>query len=111
MAVAAFLAELEGLTHSARQKRMVDLGRASLTDPSAKALLEALAREGDAYARTLVVASVHGSRDGALARHLIEDPSRTVRRRAARVVAVVCDDAQAAQALACTDTSRSRTRL
>ncbi len=111
MDVAALLADLEGLTHSARQKRMVDLGRASLEDASAKAILEAFGASEDAYVRALVVTSLHGSRDGALALRLLEDPSRFVRRCVSRLVALVCDDAQAALALLRSDTPRSRTKL
>lgn len=111
MAADAFLAELEGLTHAARQKRMVDLGRASLTDGEAKALVASLVASEDAYARALAAASLYGSRDGALAVSLMNDPSRIVRTRAARTVPVLCDDAQAALALARATTARARMKL
>ncbi len=105
------LLELESLTHAARWRRMVDLGRASLTEAAARDVLAALATSEDAYARTLLVASLYGSRDGALALRLLEDASRSVRRLTAAAVPLVCDDAQATEALARVDTSRARTQL
>ncbi|HSO34906.1 MAG TPA: hypothetical protein VLT33_20395, partial [Labilithrix sp.] len=99
MDVEALLGELEGMTHPGRWRRMVELGRASKADEPTRRLLGELGALDDAYARTLVVASLQGSRDGALALRLLEDPSRSVRRLAAAAVPIVCDDAQAAAAL------------
>ena len=76
MDLTAFLVELEGITHRARQGRLVELGRASLSDPDMKALVDAL-KAGDAYARSLAVTTIYGSRDGALALELALDTSRT----------------------------------
>ena len=112
MDAAALVAELEGITHAARWRRMVDLGRAAVAaDEEARAVLDGLGASEDAYARTLLVASIYGSRDGALALRLLEDPSRSVRRLAAAAVPIVCDDAQATDALAGVDTARARTLL
>lgn len=107
----AFLADIEGLTHTARHRRMVELGRSSRADESARSLLTTLAASDDAYARSLVVTSLHGSRDAALALTLTRDPSRIVRRRVARVVPILCDDAQAVEALTTSDTPRARLQL
>ena len=111
MDVEALLGELEGMTHPGRWRRMVELGRASKADEPTRRLLGELGALDDAYARTLVVASLHGSRDGALALRLLEDASRSVRRLAAATVPVVCDDAQAAAALGLVDTPHARTQL
>lgn len=112
MDAAALLAELEAKTHAARWRRMVDLGRAAAAaDVDARATLHALGTSDDAYARTLLVASLYGSRDGSLALRLLDDPSRSVRRLAAAAVPLVCDDAQATDALARVDTARARTQL
>lgn len=111
MTLSELLDALDGLTHAARQKRLVDLGRLSTTDTSAKALLSELAGSDDAYARTLVVASLFGSRDGALALQLLTDRSRAVRQRALCAAAVVCSDAEAARALELCVTTKARDRL
>ncbi len=108
---ATFLSELEGLAHIARQRRLVQLGRASVSDAEAGALLDALVASADAYARSLVVTSLYGSRDVERAYRLLTDPSRLVRRRTARIVPVICDDAQAAEALARCTTVRAQKRL
>jgi cellulose synthase operon protein C len=108
---ATFLSELEGLTHIARQQRLVTLGRAALGDTEARALLDGLAASEDAYARSLVVTSLYGSRDVERAYGLLADRSRLVRRRTARIIPVICDDAQAAQALSRCNTVRAQKRL
>jgi len=111
MTADAFLAELEALTHAARQRRMVDVGRESLTDAAAKALVTELAASDDAYARTLAVASLYGSRDGDLALSFAADRSRLVRQRVARAIPIVCDDARAQLALERATSGKSRTQL
>ncbi|WP_437280831.1 hypothetical protein WME90_09835 [Sorangium sp. So ce375] len=100
MDTASFLAELEPLAHHDRVRRVVDLGRAAARgDAGARALLGALSGSAQPYERLLALMSVYGSGDGARVVAAVSDPSRTVRRRAARMVARFCDDAQALSAL------------
>lgn len=110
--VEAFLAEVEGLTHNARQRRMVDLGQAAAKgDEAAKALLRGLVASNSAYARALAVTSIFGSKDSELALTMIADRSRLVRSRAARVIVHVGTDEQCAKALARCVTTKARTKL
>ncbi|MCE9580023.1 MAG: hypothetical protein K8W52_43305, partial [Deltaproteobacteria bacterium] len=97
MTAAELLTELEPLTHAARMRRMVELGRQ--TDADAQATLAALAADDGVYPRFLALMSAYGSRDGAQVLARLDDPSRTIRHAACRLVAVVCDDAQAQDAL------------
>src|SRR5688572_20575942 len=94
----ALLADLEPLTHNARIKRMIDLGRASARgDEKIRALLAELRASPDAYARLLGLHAASGAQDGAPVLAAINDPSRIVRRTAARLAAVLCSDAQVAE--------------
>ncbi|WP_437783310.1 hypothetical protein [Sorangium sp. So ce1097] len=100
MDAAPLLDEIEPLTHHDRARRAVDLGRAAARgDAGAAALLDGLSRSAQAYERLLALMSVYGSGDGARVVAAVSDPSRSVRRRASRMVARFCDDAQALAAL------------
>lgn len=94
-----FLKELDGLTHSARIQRMVELGRASQADASARALIDSL-EEGDVYERFLATESCFGSRDGARLLRRVSDPSALVRGSVIPIIPLACDDAQVQAALA-----------
>lgn len=95
----AFLAELEPLTRYDRIRRAIEAGRRAASSDAAAALLDELRRSPDAYERLLAILSVHGSKDGARVLEFLGDPSRAVRRSAAPLVALYCDDAQAEAAL------------
>ncbi len=74
MSAADLLHELEPLTHDARIRRMVELGRAAAAhDPAVAATLEALSR-GGVHERMLALHACHGSRDGAHAVRAASDP-------------------------------------
>ncbi|WP_437769286.1 hypothetical protein WMF27_09245 [Sorangium sp. So ce281] len=100
MDAASFLADIEPLAHHDRVRRVVELGRAAARgDAGASALLGALWSSAQPYERLLALMSVYGSGDGARVVAAVSDPSRSVRRRASRMVARFCDDAQALAAL------------
>ncbi|MGK4008898.1 hypothetical protein WMF31_40205 [Sorangium sp. So ce1036] len=100
MDTAAFLAEIEPLKNDDRVRRVVSLGRdAAAGDAGARAILAALSVSAQPYERLLALLGVHGTGDGARVVAALSDPSRTVRRRAARMVPRFCDDAQALAAL------------
>jgi hypothetical protein len=112
MGIESFLTELSAVTHHARMRRMVDVGRRSAAgDADASELIAALARHDNPYGRLLAAQAAHGSRDGGLVLAGLRDASRCVRARAAKIVAVVCDDAQAAEALALVLPGEPRSRL
>src|SRR5690349_5837860 len=77
--VRALLAELEGLDHHRRVVRMVELGRASRTDPAVRALLAGMAG-ADWYQRFLAVHAGYGSADAEAARRAAADASNSVRK-------------------------------
>lgn len=93
-AASQLLRALETTHHPARLERMAALGR----DASQRATVDELAA-GEPYERRLALASVFGSRDGKRVLAGLSDVSRTVRGLAMRLVAVVCDDAEAREAL------------
>ena len=96
----ALLAEVEGLAHRDRVRRLVFLGRdASKGDLQARQTIAELHQSPDAFERMLALMTAFGSRDGALVLAGVSDVSRTVRRKACRMVAVFCDDTQVAAAL------------
>lgn len=94
---ASLLAELEAMTHSARMRRMVDVGRAALGNSAVKAMLDEMER-GGFHERGLSLQSCYGSRDGGRVLHALSDPSRLLRGLAIRLVALACDFDQALQA-------------
>lgn len=108
----ALLADLEPLTHNARVRRMIDIGRAAARgDQEPRALLAELKASPDAYARLLALHAANGARDGAAIVDAVTDTSRVVRRTAARLVAIVCTDAQVAEALSRIIERRTARRL
>lgn len=110
MTPAQLLRELEPLTHCARVRRMVEVGRLARGDASAAATLAAL-EQGGFYERWLSLQACHGSRDAARVLRALTDPSRAIRGRARRLVPVVCDDAQAESALERVSSLPERRRL
>lgn len=97
----ALLADLEPLTHSARIRRMIELGRASARgDEEPRAVLAELRSSPEAYCRLLALYAANGALDGAAALASVSDPSRLIRRTAARFASILCTDAQLAEALA-----------
>ena len=111
MTADALVAELEPLTHVERMVRMVDLGRrAGNGDEDAGRLIDELA-DGSTYRRLLALQTVYGSRDGTRAAAALTDPSRLVRHRGAKLVALVCSDDQAGRALASVAGHKLRRRL
>ncbi len=95
---AALLKRVRPLTHVARVRAMVDLGRAARTDTAMAALLSSCAR-GSFEERWLALYACFGSRDGAYVLHALSDSSRAVRSLALSLVPHACDDAQAEEAL------------
>src|SRR5262245_59263627 len=91
------LDELELLTHSARVRRMVELGRSVPRDPALQACIDSLAN-GDAYERGLALMTCFGSRDGARVLRALADPSRTLRGLALTLLAQVSSDQDVEQA-------------
>src|SRR4051794_10317506 len=89
--VRALLAELEGLDHHRRVVRMVELGRASRTDPGVRGLLAGMA-DADWYQRHLAVHAGYGSGDAVAARRAAADASRSVRGVALGLLAHIGDD-------------------
>jgi hypothetical protein len=96
----ALVAELEPLTHHDRTRRLVQEGmRAAAGDAEIGGVIDELWRSPEAYERLIALTSARGSRDGARVVEALSDPSRSVRRAASRMVAQLCDDAQAGAAL------------
>ncbi|MCP3141626.1 hypothetical protein [Pyxidicoccus xibeiensis] len=91
-------AELSSTHHTARIRRMVELGRRAPTEPGAHAALEGLS-QGDAYERRLALAAQYTRRDGAAVLRATSDASARIRSLAFKLVAIACDDAQALEAL------------
>lgn len=100
MATTTSLTELSATHHDERVARLIALGKqAAAGDGKARAEIDALHRSADAFARAMAVWTAFGSKDGALILRSLHDASAHVRRLAFRLVAVVCDDAQAFDAL------------
>lgn len=90
---ASFLAEVEPLTHHQRTRAVVELGRSAASgDARAQGIIAALGASDSSYERLLGLLSAFGSRHGAAVRAHVNDPSRTVRRKAARMLAVLGSD-------------------
>ncbi|HZG69103.1 MAG TPA: hypothetical protein VEZ12_20385, partial [Herpetosiphonaceae bacterium] len=87
------------MPHSARMRRMVELGRQARTDAGIVTLLDELAG-GDFYSRSLAVQSCYGSGDGKRALRALDDPSAGIRTHTISLVALVCDDDEVRAALA-----------
>lgn len=80
------LAELEGMPHGGRMRRMSELGQSARADAGAASLIDALAASESMYERMLALQSCQGSGDAALALRMLEDASATIRQRARRLV-------------------------
>jgi hypothetical protein len=91
MASGGLPAEWEALSHSARVRKAVELGRQSRSDATAARLLRDW-RAGGFTQRLLATFACHGSRDSAALLALTADPSRTVARVALSVLCDVGDD-------------------
>ncbi|HLW00278.1 MAG TPA: hypothetical protein VKT82_16545 [Ktedonobacterales bacterium] len=98
MTAEELLAALELLPHHARVQRMVELGRMAAGDASVTAMLAAF-EQGEFYERWLALQSYYGSRDGAQVLRALSDPSRLIRAGAIKLAALLCNDAQAQEAL------------
>jgi hypothetical protein len=94
----ALLQELEALPHDARMRRMVEVGRLAARDRAAAATLAAL-EQGGFYEHFLALQACHGTRDAAPALRLLAGPSRSLRGRAARLLALLGTDEQVSAAL------------
>ncbi len=92
------LQQLEPLTHDARIRQMVEIGRLATRDNSVAATLNAL-EKGGFYERWLALQSCYGSRNGARALRAFADPSRVIRSLAQRLLPLIGDDAQVQAAL------------
>ncbi len=96
----SLLSELEPLTHHARARRMVELGRrAASGDSDALACVGAMRSHESIYVRCLALQTVYGSRDAAVVLGCIGDVSRSVRRKAARLLRIACSNEQITAAL------------
>lgn len=84
-------AEWEALSHSARIRKAVEVGRQSRSDFAAARLLRDW-RTGGFTQRLLATFACHGSRDSATLLVLNADPSRTIARLALSVLCDVGDD-------------------
>lgn len=91
-------AELEPLTHAARMRRMVEVGRLAARDAGVADAVADLEQRGF-YERSLALQSCFGSGDGAHALRALADPSRSIRGLALLLLALVGDDAQVQTAL------------
>lgn len=92
------LQQLEPLTHDARMRQMVEIGRLATHDTSVAATLNGL-EKGGFYERWLALQSCYGSCDGAHALRAFAEPSRVVRSLAQRLIPLIGDDTQVQAAL------------
>ncbi len=92
MSNAAAPIDLEGLSHSARVRKAVELGRQARSDPDAARLLVGWQTGGFTH-RLLATMACHGSRDVAALVALCGDPSRTIASLALASLTRVGDDA------------------
>lgn len=92
------IAELSLLTYSGRQKRMVQIGQLADGDATVRATLAEMER-GGVTERCLALQSCFGTRDGSAVLKSLTDPSRRVRGLALTLVAEICTDEQAVQAI------------
>src|SRR5262249_2252224 len=97
-AAQSLLKKLERLTHAARMKYMVEVGRQARGDAPIAAMLRNL-EKGGFYERFLALQSCFGSGDGGLAIRALHDPSRIIQGRAPKLIALFASDEQVRQAL------------
>ena len=98
MTAKQLLRELETLPHTARIRRMVELGRKAAHDPKLATLLTTL-EQGGFYERFLALHACFGNRDGAHVLHALTDPSRIIRGLAIQLAPLTCNEEQLRQAL------------
>ncbi|MBC8141287.1 MAG: hypothetical protein H7Y38_07575, partial [Armatimonadetes bacterium] len=106
---AFLLTRLEIVTHNARVREMIALGRAAATDPEAAETLAELERSGF-YERMLALFAAHGTRSGETVVSFLSDASALLRGLAASLVPLLCSDEQALSAVQ-NATRRGRVRL
>jgi hypothetical protein len=87
---------LEPLTHAARVRAMIDLGRSEAEE--SKALIAAL-EQGGFFERFMALYTCFGSHDSAQVKRALADPSRIIRGLAIRLLPLVCDEATLADTL------------
>lgn len=97
MANGALPAEWEELSHSARVRKAVEVGKQSRTDAKAARMLREWRTEGGFTQRLLATFACHGSRDSAALVALTADPSRLIARVA---LSTLCDVGDADSLLA-----------
>jgi hypothetical protein len=93
MTVQELLQELETLTHAQRMRHMVELGRASVQDPTNAQLLLQMEQD-DFYQRWLAIHACYGSRDAAHIQRASNDSSRLIRLATLKLAPLVCNDEQ-----------------
>jgi HEAT repeat protein len=93
-----FLREIETLSHAARVRVMIALGKQAQENPAAATTIAVLEQQGF-YERYLALYSCYGSRDGAHALRALADPSHLIRGLAIRLIAILGDAAQIQTAL------------
>lgn len=92
MAKGPFLDDVAKLHHRDRTRRAVELGRAAHDgDLSAQATIADLVASPSPYERLLGLHTAFATRDGAVVVGALSDPSRTVRRKAAKMLALTRD--------------------
>jgi len=87
------LAEVAPFSHAQRYKRMVELGRESITDARLAEDLKSLAQSEIHYERLLAMMSASGSHAADLIATMLADPSPMLASRAARLAARVVPEA------------------
>ncbi|KAF1991803.1 hypothetical protein K402DRAFT_399775 [Aulographum hederae CBS 113979] len=90
------LKELESSDYSRRMRRMVDLGKESISNPTSQAILEQLSR-GSLYERHLTLQSCYGSRSVLPALEAITGPSNSARNRSIKIVSLFASPGQLAE--------------
>jgi hypothetical protein len=92
------LQTLEPLTHQARMRQMVEIGRQSRNNKDLTSTLNRLA-QGDFYQRYLALQACYGSRNIELINQSLSDRSRKLRSLAIRLIVLYGDDEQLIAAL------------
>lgn len=103
------LVRLETVTHGARVREAIALGRRALTDADAADTLAELER-GNFYEWMLALLAAHGTRSGDTVTRFLSDASTLLRGLAASLVPLFCTDEQALVAVQ-NATRRGRVRL
>lgn len=96
--IAAFLAPLEPLSHAERVRIMIELGKQSVHDNDAQAIIDSLEQQGF-FERYLAMYSCFGSRDSVHVMRSLSDPSKIIRGLAIRLIVQLGDAEQLQVAL------------